>query len=367
MPGMPSAASATCCDAPASARDAGAFIPTMQNAPMTDQSLASTAAPPADLLTLVVDRRVDDRGDIMRLDLVAPDGADLPPFEAGAHVDVHVDVHVDDGEVHLVRQYSLCGDPADRSRYRLGILDDPQSRGGSRALHRLAQLGTRLTVGTPRNLFGLDAQAPETVLVGGGIGVTPLLAMAHALHGQGRRFTLHYCTRTRARTAFLDEIEALAFRDKIVLHFDDDGPLVPERDLPPASAGGHLYTCGPSGFMDFVISSAQSLGYGTARIHREYFNAEVDESGAGFEVEAARSGVRVHVAEGVSIAAALKAAGVAVNLSCESGVCGTCLVDVLDGIPDHRDKFLTDEEREAGDQMLICCSRARGAKLVLDI
>lgn len=318
-------------------------------------------------LDLRIADRVDDRGSIMRIDLVRDDGGDLPAFTAGAHVEV--EIPVEGASTPIRRHYSLWGDPSDGSRWRLGILDDPASRGGSRALHTVARPGNRLKVGLPANHFPLADTGPA-LLVGGGIGITPMLAMAHALHAAGRDFELRYCTRSADRTAFLDLLPGLPFAHRVTLHHDDgaaSGPLVPARDLPPAEAGVHLYVCGPTGFMDWIIAAARDAGWPEDRIHREYFGAVVDTSGRDFEVTAKRSGVTVTVAEGQSIAAALTEAGVIVTLSCEEGVCGTCLCDVLEGDPDHRDQFLTDAEKAAGDQMLICCSRARSPRLVLDL
>lgn len=319
-------------------------------------------------LDLLIERRTDDRGAIMLLDLVAPDGASLPAFEAGAHVEV--EIPGTDGGKPLLRQYSLCGDPQDHTHYRLGVLLDPQSRGGSARLHEFARAGGRLRVGEPRNLFPLDMAAAHSILIGGGIGITPILAMAHALHAAGRPFVIHYCTRSADRTAFLTEIECLAFRDRIHLHHDDAPEverLSPARDLAPVNPGTHVYVCGPTGFMDWIIGAAHDLGFSDAQIHREYFTAEVDASGGGFEVVAARSGVTLTVEEGTPIVVALAHAGISVTTSCEKGICGSCVVDVIEGVPDHRDSFLTDDEREAGDQILVCCSRAKSARLVLDI
>lgn len=319
-------------------------------------------------LDLLVADRIDDRGSIMRLDLVAPDGAELPVWTAGAHVEV--EIPADGAAAPFLRAYSLCGDPADRRRWRLGVLLDPASRGGSARFHAVARPGGRLRVAAPRNLFPLASAEAGSVLIGGGIGITPMLAMARALDAEGRPFTLRYCTRSAERTAFLDELAAAPFADRVHLHHDDggaEGPFVPARDLPPASEGQHLYVCGPTGFMDWIIAAARTAGHPEERIHREYFGAEVDTSGAAFDVVANRSGVTVTVDPGESIAAALEKAGVRVALSCEEGVCGTCLCDVLEGEPDHRDRFLTDEEKAAGDQMLICCSRARSGRLVLDV
>ena len=319
-------------------------------------------------LDLVIARRIDDRGAIMLLDLVAADGRDLPPFEAGAHVEVEIPAA--GAAKPMLRQYSLCGDPAERNRYRLGVLLDPQSRGGSAALHSQAAVGQPLRVAEPRNLFPLDSAAELSILVGGGIGVTPILAMAHALHGQGKAFVLHYCTRSPNRTAFLDELDSLPFRDRIILHHDDapEGErFLPARDLAPVRPGTHLYVCGPTGFMDWVIAEARKSGFAEPQIHREYFTADVDSSGGGFEVVAAKSGMTIQVEEGTPIVVALAKAGIEVTTSCEKGICGSCVVDVLEGTPDHRDSFLTEDERAEGDQILVCCSRSKGPRLVLDI
>lgn len=314
---------------------------------------------------VTIEARHDDRGDIVRLDLVAADGSPLPPFEAGAHVEIAVPAA---GGGVLARQYSLYGDPAEADRWRLGILLEPASRGGSRTLHAIAKPGVRLTVAALRNHFPVDATATRSVLIGGGVGLTPMLAMAATLRAADADFTLHVCTRAADRDAFAD---ALAdFGDRVVRHHDDgvDGaPFDPAVDLPEPDAGTRIYVCGPAGFMDWIIAAALAKGHADANIRREYFHAAVDASGASFEVEARRSGVTVAVPEGVSIASALAAAGVPVALSCEEGVCGTCLCDVLEGTPDHRDHFLTDDEKQAGDQILVCCSRSKSPRLVLDL
>ncbi|KMO29529.1 PDR/VanB family oxidoreductase [Methylobacterium aquaticum] len=309
----------------------------------------------------IADRR-QAAEDIIVLDLIPVEGTTLPPFEPGAHVDVEIGPD-------LVRQYSLCGDPSRTDRYRLGILLDPASRGGSAGIHAQFQVGRRVTISAPRNNFPL-ASAAATVLVGGGIGITPLLAMAHHLHAVGLPFRLHYCARARAKAAFLAELAEAPYADSVQLHFDDGGPdqrLDPSRDFPAPSEGAHLYVCGPTGFMDWVIGSATKLGYPDAQVHKEYFGAEVDASGGAFEVELSRSGRVVPVAAGQSIVAALKTVGMRVEVSCEQGVCGTCLCDVLEGVPDHRDSYLTDDEKGGNDQMMLCCSRAKTPRLVLDL
>ncbi|MBN8875427.1 MAG: oxidoreductase [Rhodospirillales bacterium] len=310
----------------------------------------------------IVRRQVQADG-IIVLELVAADGGALPRFEPGAHVDVLVGPD-------LVRQYSLCSDPARTDRYRLGILLDPASRGGSAAIHAGFREGDRIRIGVPRNNFPLAAGNATSVLLGGGIGITPLLAMAHHLDAAGRPFALHYCARSRGKAAFLEELAAAPYARHVTLHFDDEAAaqrLDPARDLPDPAGGAHLYICGPTGFMDWLIAAARTRGYPEDRIHREYFGAEVDLSGDAFEVVLAGSGRTVPVAAGQSIVAALKAVGVQVAVSCEEGVCGTCICTVLEGVPDHRDSYLTEEEHAANDQMALCCSRAKTPKLVLDL
>ena len=312
------------------------------------------------LLDVVIAAREEQAG-IVLLDLVARQGG-LPRSEAGAHVDVHVG----DG---IVRQYSLCGDPGVADRYRLGILRDPASRGGSSGIHDRFLSGETIRIGPPRNLFPLDWTARRSVLVGGGIGITPLIAMAYALHHAGRDFVLHYCARTRDHAAFATELAQAPFADRVRLHFSadaDSGRFEAARDLGPV-AGTAVYVCGPSGFMEWVLAGAGKAGFTDSQLHREYFRVEVETAGDGFAIVAQRSGRRVDVAPDQTMIQALASIGIRVEVSCEQGVCGTCAAGVLDGIPDHRDTYLTDEERAANDQVLTCCSRARSPVLVLDL
>lgn len=313
---------------------------------------------------VVVHRRDLQAGAVVVLELHSADGSVLPAFEAGAHIDLHL-------APDLVRQYSLCGNPAETGHYRLGVLRDPASRGGSLAVFDRLTEGTRLTIGAPRNHFPLAAGAQHSVLVGGGIGITPMIAMAHALTAAGKSFALHYCARSASSAAFLHELAGAPFAGKVHLHFDDVGAAA-QLDLPSILAaagcsGTHLYVCGPSGFMDWVIATGEKSGLPAGQIHREYFNAEVDTSGAGFEVVAAATGKSVRVAEGQSIVSALASIGIQVDVSCEEGVCGTCVCTVLEGECDHRDVYLTAEEKAENDQIMTCCSRAKSARLVLDV
>ncbi|MBP6900153.1 MAG: oxidoreductase [Burkholderiaceae bacterium] len=304
-------------------------------------------------------------------ELVAPAGEALPAFTAGAHIDVHL-------PGGLVRQYSLCNDPAERHRYRIAVLREPRSRGGSAAMHEQLRVGQRLRVGLPRNLFALaPGQAqPHSLLLAGGIGITPLLAMAQQLHREGRSFGLHYCGRSRSRLAFVDEMLASPWAAALQLHLDD-GPEPQRLQAAPLLAaqpeGTQLYVCGPAGFMDHVLGTARELGWPEACLHREYFAAAPApaSTAAGedraFEITLARSGRVLGVGAGERVIDVLAAQGVQIPVSCEAGVCGTCLTRVLDGVPEHRDSFLTEAERAANDQFTPCCSRALSPRLLLDL
>jgi vanillate O-demethylase ferredoxin subunit len=293
-------------------------------------------------------------------------GRPLPAFSAGAHVDLHL-------PGGLVRPYSLCGDPADTRAYRLGVLKDPASRGGSVAVHQhLLSEGTRLAISAPRNHFPLVEDAPYTVLVGGGIGITPMIAMAWRLHALNAPFEMHYCVRSAQQAAFLAELQNVPWAHKVHAHFDEVGDaarLQPAAVLRAAPAGRHVYVCGPSGFMEWVMDEARAAGLQPGEIHREYFSAPAQAAGenTAFEVIAKRSGKTIQVGADQGLLQALRGAGLKVSVSCEEGVCGTCACTVIEGEPDHRDAYLTDEEREANDQILVCCSRAKSARLVLDL
>lgn len=312
---------------------------------------------------LKVSARTDDRGNIARIRFVPENEEPLAPFEAGAHLDLYLP------DLDMWRQYSLCSDPAETGFYEIGVLRDAASRGGSEKVHETALEGAVFTVEGPRNHFPLDESAQTTVLLGGGIGITPMIAMAKRLHAAGKEFTLHYCTRSEEVTAFLSELRDSPFADRVVLHFDDQPAaqkLDLARDLPQPDENTHLYVCGPQGFMDWVIGTAEAAGHAVDHVHREYFSADVDLSGDSFEIECSKSGVTLSVGQDDTIAKVLAKAGIKVEVKCEEGVCGTCLTDVLSGEIDHRDQFLTEEEREDGDVMCVCCSRGCG-KLVLDI
>lgn len=307
--------------------------------------------------------KVSEADGICSYELVPVDGAPLPPFAPGAHIDVHLG----DG---LVRQYSLCNAPQETHRYLIGVLRETVSRGGSHAMHDLVEAGSVLTIGTPRNHFPL-VTAPHTLLLAGGIGITPILAMAEALAAQGASFAMHYCARSPERAAFRERIAASGFARHAHFHYDS-GDAAQRLDLAAVLAappGSHLYVCGPSGFIDHVLGAARAQGWPDACLHVEYFGAAaIDASGdQPFDVKLVSSGQVFTVPAGRTVLQVLAQQGVAVPYSCEEGVCGTCLTRVLEGVPEHRDLYLTDEERAANDQFTPCCSRSRSALLVLDL
>ena len=310
-------------------------------------------------------RKTVEAQDICSFELVAPEGGALPRFAAGAHIDVHLGGG-------LVRQYSLCNDPRETQRYQIAVLREPASRGGSIAMHAL-QPGHALEISAPRNHFAQAHDASHHLLLAGGIGITPILCMAEQLAAEGASFALHYCTRSAERTAFAQRLRSAPFASQVQLHHDD-GAAAQKLDLAALLAsprpGTHLYVCGPSGFMEAVLSAARAAGWPEARLHREYFAAAAPKGNGhdgAFEVQVASSGAVIRVAPDQAVVAALAAAGIEVPVSCEQGVCGTCLTRVLDGVPDHRDLFLSDEERARGDQFTPCCSRAKSHRLVLDL
>ena len=315
-------------------------------------------------LTLKVLRKVQEAEGIASFELARPDGAALPAFSAGSHVDVQV-------PGGIVRQYSLCNDAAEQHRYRIAVLRDPASRGGSNGMHDQVREGDLLQVSEPRNHFPL-VHAQRTLLFAGGIGVTPLLCMAQRLAAIGADFTLHYSTRSPERTAFRQEILASAFADRVRFHFDD-GAAEQKLDLQAAlgspQAGTHLYVCGPAGYIDFVVKTAKDLGWTAEQIHLEYFGAAPqDTSGDGsFQVKIASSGNTYEVPAGETVVQALQKHGIEILVSCEQGVCGTCITRVLEGECDHRDMYFTDDEKAKHDQFTPCCSRAKGPLLVLDL
>lgn len=286
----------------------------------------------------------------------------LPVVEAGAHIELHL-------APGLSRSYSLTR-PGESHRWCVAVNRDAASRGGSRWIHESLRPGALLQVDGPRNHFALDESAPHAVLIAGGIGITPLLAMARRLTAIGRPWTLHYAARTRAQMAFVDELRALADRAGARLELRRDHEGDPPLDLPAIVAGlpegAHLYACGPAGLLDAFEAATAALP--RERVHLERFAAaQAPDTAGGYAVTLARSGRRVAVPPGQTLLDALIAEGLEPLHSCRSGVCGTCEVRVLRGTPDHRDLVLSDAQKAAGDRMMICCSGSLSAELELDL
>lgn len=304
---------------------------------------------------------------VLTLTLTAADGAQLPGFEAGAHLKVRVP----DGSE---RHYSLVNlDPAPGATrapaaYRLGVRLDEAGKGGSRYMHGLKP-GDVVTAEGPRNDFRLaDTDAPA-LLIAGGIGVTPIASMAAELTAAGRPFTFHYSGRTRGAMAFLDELSALCDR-ALVLHCDDEAGRFADLRGPigAASRDSHIYVCGPRAMIEAAREIAHARGFARDHVHFELFDAPTAAGGdRAFEVELKSTGQVFTIPPGKSIIQVLEAGGVDLVYDCQRGDCGICQTMVLDGVPDHRDVILTDDERATNDVMQICVSRAKTARLVLDL
>lgn len=312
----------------------------------------------------VVVRAVTDEAEAIRsFELIRPDGGALPGFTAGAHIDVLTP----GGQL---RQYSLLNDERETDRYVIAVLREDAGRGGSRMMHGGVAAGTRLRVGAPRNAFPLEDHPAPVVLLAGGIGVTPLLAMARSLDVGGKPFDFHFATRSRSRTPFLDQLLGGSFKDRVRIYHDDTAEMKFDigRFVGQLGPQSHLYLCGPGGFMS-AVSDAVGARQDVV-LHREYFAAPVTDQAAGeaFTLELARSGIETTVAADQSILEVLQSHGIDCATSCEEGICGTCLTTVLSGEIDHRDHFLSAGEKSLGDRMLVCVSRCRAnSRLVLDL
>ncbi len=320
-------------------------------------------------LTLKVEKIVDETSAIKVFDLVPANGAALLPFTAGAHIDVAVTLP--DGSRDK-RSYSLVNSPAELGRYRLGVLRDANSTGGSAHMHDGVHEGDELAVSEPKNHFPLDDAAPRSLLIAGGIGITPILCMARVLLLQDREFELHYVARSPEDMAFRAEIEAL-LDDRAHLCFDGGDPtqgLDLEGLMEKRPEGCQLYVCGPVGLIDAVREKGHEWGWPDTALHYELFKVEdakaTKPKDTAIEVTLAKSGTSYTVPAGESILEVLLEAKVDADFDCKMGICGLCATKVLEGEPDHRDHTLSEDEQAEG-QMRICISRAKGPRLTLDI
>jgi ferredoxin-NADP reductase len=311
---------------------------------------------------LIVRHRSTPADGVVVLDLAHPDNEDLPRWEPGAHIDLVLA----DG---LTRQYSLCGDPRDSGVWRVGVLLDPNSRGGSRYVHENLEEGATVRVRGPRNHFPL-VDAPHYRFIAGGIGITPIVAMIEAVQQAGNDWTLLYGGRTRASMAFAADL-AERYPERVTLWPQDErGLLDLESLLKDPEETTLVYCCGPEALLTAV--EQQCAHWPPGILHIERFAAKAPTAKAAealesFEVVCHRSGVTLKVTSDMSILEALEAADVPILASCYEGVCGTCEARVLEGTPDHRDSVLTEAERAAGELMMVCVSRSRTERLVLDL
>jgi ferredoxin-NADP reductase len=326
--------------------------------------MATEMATDADL-TLLVERASFETPDILVLDLVASDQGPLPPWRPGAHVDLVL-------KSGKIRQYSLCGDPADQARYRIAVLRERAGRGGSLELHASATTGITFAARGPRNHFDL-VDAHEYLFLAGGIGVTPILPMIRAAKQAGRPWRLVYGGRSLATMGFVTELDERRGGEVKLVPQDELG--LPDIDalLSETRAGAAIYACGPAGMLKEVELVANRYDLRGA-LHVERFSAPEeapnpasDVGDQAFEVELRQSGLILHVAADRSLGSVLQDANVSVPFSCQEGYCGSCETRVIEGVPDHRDSVLNDEEKSKGQTMMVCVGRARSPRLVLDL
>ncbi|MFN3891070.1 MAG: PDR/VanB family oxidoreductase [Beijerinckiaceae bacterium] len=287
-----------------------------------------------------------------------PDGAALPPVEPGAHIDLNL-------PNGMMRQYSLVTADGDPAAYVVGIKRDRASRGGSIYIHDHLRVGQIIAIGGPRNNFPLKEDAPHTVLIAGGIGITPIWCMAQRLKKLGRSFELHYACRDRVEVAFHDELAALP-EAKIHIDAEAGGFLDVAAIVNGARGDAHFYCCGPVPMLQGFEKATAALP--PEQVHVEYFSPKEEAAtGGGYVVELRKSGKEFTIPEGKTILDVLLEGGVDIMYSCQEGVCGACETAVISGTPDHRDGILTEKERAESKTMMICCSGSKSPRLVLDM
>ena len=314
----------------------------------------------APVLRVVVSKAEATTADIAKYEFSMPDGSDLPPVEAGAHIDVVV-------APEFFRQYSLSGDPADRSKYQIAVLREDQGRGGSKLMHRIFEKGRMVFISRPLNHFPLVEDASHVYLMGGGIGVTPLIAMAHRLHALGRSFSMHYSCSRRNRAGFLDDLAAMPWKGRINLHFSDKGSRVDLAEILKWRDGAHLYTCGPDIYMQSVMTAANAAGFPEENCHQEYFTVpeQPEYENFDFTLKLAKSGREFLIPADRSATEFLAGNGVHVDVKCSDGLCGVCKCGLISGEVEHRDFVLSKAQRQ--NSLILCQSRAAKAGGVIEV
>lgn len=297
--------------------------------------------------------------EVIAVTLRDPEGKALPAWEPGAHIEIEL-------PSGLSRQYSLCGDPADRERYTIAVLREPEGKGGSIELHELARRGVTLDVGVPKNDFVLY-DAPAYLFLAGGIGITPVIPMVAQAEARGVPWSLAYGGRAKETMAFCSTLERYGERVELWVESERGYPDLASL-LKAAPEGTLVYTCGPAAMIEAVPQEHARHDH-LGALHFERFEAAgpIDRSGVGFEVYLEQSHVTLTVLEGQSILETVRTVLPDQPFSCEEGYCGECETAVLEGEPDHRDDFLTPDEQDSGETMMICVSRCKGARLVLDL
>lgn len=319
----------------------------------------------AELLTVRITRKAKEAEGIVRLELAPLAGQSLPVFTAGAHIDLHL-------PNGLVRQYSLCNAPSEQNKYVLGVRRDPESRGGSVAVHDQLKEGGTLQISVPRNHFPLQPDATHSILLAGGIGITPILSMAEQLLSSGKSYELHYSCRSLEQAAFSARLRSPDMDPYSHLYLSQangGGRVDLAKLLSKPASNTHLYVCGSAAYIEAALSAARAEGWPEEHLHREFFSAEPNSSTGdkGFKIYLAVSDKHIWVKPEQTALEAMVQSGLDVPSSCEQGICGTCLTKVISGVPDHRDSFLTPQEQAKNDQFLPCCSRAISEELVLDM
>lgn len=316
-------------------------------------------------LTLRVVNTTQEATGIIGFELADPNGAPLPTFTAGAHIDVWI------SETEL-RSYSLCGDPRDTSVYKIGVLKEENGEGGSIWMHDHLQVGAQVNISAPKNLFPLVDDAEHHILLAGGIGVTPMIAMIHELEAKGASYVMHLCARSADRTPFMDFLSPRVDAGKVHIHHDDGNPevgldisgLLKERE-----PGAHLYYCGPAGFMATAKDASSHWPKGS--VHFEFFSSPDDgadqPTGADtpFQVKLSATGEIYDVPVDQSIVEVLRVNGIDVDTQCEDGFCATCMTKYVSGVPEHRDSVLDEDDQK--EFVLICCARSKTPLLELDL
>jgi vanillate O-demethylase ferredoxin subunit len=320
-----------------------------------------------DWFELKIAEKHEEAENIFIFELVDRTGRKLPPFAAGSHVEMRIGDNI--------RHYSLAGSPSDDSRYVIAVQREQSGRGASRTLCDEFQVGQLVPVSSPKNHFKLKETTMPSLLIAGGIGITPIVSMALQLWSEGKPFELHYAARSRQRMAFRSYLQDTPFASRVHFHFSEEsetGRLDLAATIGSVPRESHVYVCGPSALIDATTTLAKQLGKPAETVHFERFsgirtvaNGRCDASS--FLLQIRSTGKRIPVSAGETAAQALLAAGIALPVSCEQGICGTCVTRILEGVPEHNDGYLTDEERRANMLFVPCCSRAQSDVLVLDL